>query len=558
MLLPAARCWAVSIATSLAVAVAMMTALAPPAATRSADGAAGPHSPVDRALAATTVTRRDGVVVRAVDLGDIELGRSPGEYRAPVRGILVTPASTKASHSRLVVVAHLRYPGCAGNRFAYPCPQGRTERRFDRGMTYLGASLARRGYSVLIPDLGPLYIGDNLTDPYDQPAGAAKILEQLIDSAAAASAGQRTRWGRGLRGDIDASRIGLLAHSRSAAVARDLTRSWSGGPHPIAAIMTYGGAYESAYGGEPGTTPMVPDVPYLGIAGDEDRDTPYMAPMWLTHHLGTRRTAPALVAVVPGFGHTLINRTLATAGIDDRICDTGCPDAQKHQAFLSATALDWFDATLRHRRTRIPLRPRSSMPPTLSGVPAHWLAVTNRAHTGVFLAGRRGTLRPFGKGATARTCFPAEPMAPSRPGACRPSRGGVSQNSAEITRVTLTPRSGVILRTPRTPGVTAVALHLAPTGDRSERAPGSPVRVTVRLADGRHVALNVAARDAAVMDRATSSANGTYSIGTVRLDLPRWVARARVVSVKLTGGTASSRFDVRAIDLAQARRRGTR
>ncbi len=558
MFLSAERRRAVTIAISLSLAGAIMTAVAPPAATRAGEFAAGPHSPVQRSLAATRITRKVGAIVRDVDLGDIELGRSAGEYRTPVRGVLVTPGAKKASHSKLIVVAHLRYPGCAGNRFAYPCPHGRTERRFDRGMTYLGVSLARRGYSVLIPDLGPLYIGDNLADPYDQPAGAAELLERLIDSAVAASAGERTRWGRGLRGDIDASRVGLLAHSRSAAVASDLTRSWSAGSHPIAAIMTYGGAYESAYGGELGTTPMVPDVPYLGIAGDQDRDTPYMAPMWLTQHIGTHRTAPALVAVVPGLGHTLINRTLSAAGLDDRICDTSCPDAHQHEAFLSTTALDWFDATLRHRRTRIPLRPGANMPRKLSGVPAHWLAVTNRVHAGVYLAGRRGTLRPFGKGAQTRTCFPAEPMAPSQPGVCRHPRAGVSQNSAKITRVTLGPSSGVALRTPRITGVTAVALHLAPTGDRSDRAPVSPVRVTVRLANGRHVMLNVAAGEAALMDRATRSTNGTYSIGTVRLDLPRWVARTRVVSVSLTGGTARSRFDVRAIDLAQGRRRDMR
>ncbi len=420
-------------------------------------------------------------------------------------------------------------------------------------MTYLGVALARRGYSVLIPDLGPTYIGGTLTDPYDQSAGVRTILDRLLGSALAASAGERTPWGRGLEGDIDASHVGLLAHSRSAAVARDLTRAWSAGAHPITTIMTYGGAYDTSYGGEPGSTPMVPDVPYLGIAGDQDRDTPYMAPMWLTHHLGTHRTAPALVAVVPGFGHTLINRTLSSAGIDDRICDTSCPDAAEHEAFLSAASLDWFDATLRRRRTALPLSPTTPLPATLAGASAHWLAVTNQRHATAFLAGQHGRLDPFGTGARARTCYPSEPMAPSLPGVCPLPARGVSQNADQVTQVLLTPRGGVRLHTAPTRGVTSVALDLAPSGDRVDQLPGNPLRVTVRVADGRELVVDVAPTDPAVVDRATTSTNGTYSIGTLRLVLPRWVRTARVVAIRLTSSTRS-RFDVRAIDLSRSRR----
>lgn len=96
-----------------------------------------------------------------------------------------------------------------------------------------------------------------------------------------------------------------------------------------------------------------------------------------------------------------------------------------------------------------------------------------------------------------------------------------------------------------------MALHLAPTGDRVDGAPGSPLRAKVRLSNGRHVAVNVAASEAAVTDRGkkllaapTSSAPcASRSLGLSE----------KVVSVKPTGGTATSRFDIRAIDLSQRR-----
>lgn len=552
----------VTIALSLALAASMVAMATPAAEADSGTGvfsvrmtAPGPHSPQGRSLAKTTITRTEGVVVRSVDLGDAEFGRKKGQYRAPVRGILVTPEQQAEMPAKLIVVTHLRYPNCAGDRFAYPCPRGKRERRLDRGMTHIGVELSRRGYSVLIPDLGPLYIGDDLTSPYDQPAGVRKVVGRLIDTAVSASAGKKTRMGSGLRGSIDASQVGLLAHSRSATLAGDLTRGWSSSAHPIASLMTYGGGYDAYYGGAPDSTPMVPDVPYLGVVGDQDQDTPYLSAMWLTRHVDSRRSRPALVAVAPGFGHTFVNRILSSAKIDDRICEVGCRTASEHEKFLGRTAHSWFGATLRQRPTRLPLRPTGRLPKALSGVPVHWLAVTNRDRANVFLAGRRGTLQPFGVGARARSCFPAEPMAPSMPGTCPMSFLGVSMNAEKITQVALTPSSGVRLRTAPTMRVAGVALHLAPSGDRRDHAPGSPLRVTVGLSNGRRVVLDVSPSHAALVNRETKDVNGTYSIGTVRLRLPRWVRDTQVVSVKLTGGTAKSRFDVRAIDLAQTRNR---
>lgn len=508
----------------------------------------GPHSPIDRRPARTKVVHRDGVVVRSVDLGDIALGSPRGRYRAPVRGVLVSP-DRRASHAKLIIVNHLRYPNCAGSRFAYPCPRGHAERRFDKGMTYLGVAMAKRGFSVLIPDLGPLYIGGDLDDPYDQGTGLARSLDRLVGALERANAGKRTRWGHGLRGDIDTSRLGLLAHSRSAPLASGLIRSWKDSAHPITTLMTYGGFYESYYHGESGATPMVPDLPYLGVVGDQDRDTPYMAPMWLTHHVSERRKAAALVAVVPGLGHTYINRTLSRARIDDRICDDTCRNAATHRRFLIRTATAWFNTTLRHRRTLLPLRAADPLPPTLGGLPAHWLAATNGRGRNVFLAGKRGKLRTSGAGARARTCFPAEPMAPAHNDDCPFPERGVIQNADEVTQVRLTPHAGVVLRVRPTRGVKLVSIHLSPSDDRADHATGSPLQVRVVLANGRHIDRQIPP-GSTLVDRATPSRSGVYSIGTIRLSLPRWVARQRIVALKLTGGTTTSQFDIRAIDLA--------
>ena len=95
----------------------------------------GPHSPVNRKRAATTTVRRAGVVVRDVDLGAVELGRRKGQFRAPVRGVLVTPDRPRAN-APLVIMSHLRSPGCADDVSAFPCPG--KDVRYDRGMTYLG------------------------------------------------------------------------------------------------------------------------------------------------------------------------------------------------------------------------------------------------------------------------------------------------------------------------------------------------------------------------------------------------------------------------------------
>jgi len=393
-------------------------ALSSPAAGVAQD-ANGPRSPIGREVADPRISQESGAVVRSFDLGDVALGSVPGasggaQFRAPVQGLLVTPTGAKR-RAELLVVAHLRYPNCGRTRFAFPCPKP-PGRRFDQGMRYLGVQLARRGYSVLIPELAPLYVGDDLDAPYDQEAGFTATLTQMLETLRLADAGLLTRYGPGLGGRVDASRIGLIGHSRSASAARQFVRTWQQPWSRVSSVMMYGGAYQVEYHGREGTFPAMPDVPFLGVVGDEDQDTGFMGAMWLSHHIDQKRSQPALMAVVPGLGHTYVNRTLSRAGIDDRICEVDCANARAHERFLVDTVSRWFGATLRSRRSDLPIGVTAALPARLSGLPARWLAVTNGRSNNIYLAGQTGTLRPFGPVGSARTCYPLENMAPFQRG----------------------------------------------------------------------------------------------------------------------------------------------
>jgi len=506
----------------------------------------GPHSPVNRKRAATTTVRRAGAVIRDVDLGDVELGERKGQFRSPVRGVLVTPDRPRAS-APLVIMSHLRSPGCADDVSAFPCPG--KDVRYDRGMTYLGESLAKQGYSVLIPDLAPLFIGIGMAQPYDQQAGYRTIVGRLRDETVAASAGRATAFGKGLNGAIDARRTALIVHSRSAYVAGPLVQAWSRSRSPIVSVMAYGGAFD-APDDHGRFTPMIPDVPFLGIVGDRDRDTKFTGQLWLTQHAGASRRTPALMSVVPGLGHNYVNRALSSTRLDDRAgCDATCPGPAAHERFLSSAARQWLDATVRRTRTTLPMTAAAPLPTTLGGLPARWLAVTNGPRVNAYLGGMRGSMRPIGRGGSVRPCLYVDPMNPAKPAnACpEPQRGDV-QNASRVARVTVTPSGGVRVAA-RTRGVRELVLQLSPNDDRADRRAGSPLRVTVRTASGRPTVIDVPATHPALRNRAGRDANGTYSIGTIRLMLPRSVTASTVTGIDLTGGSASSSLDIRAVDL---------
>lgn len=458
----------------------------------------------------------------------------------------MTPDRPRAN-APLVIMSHLRSPGCADDVSAFPCPG--KDVRYDRGMTYLGESLAKQGYSVLIPDLAPLFIGIGMAQPYDQQAGYRTIVGRLRDETVAASAGRATAFGKGLNGAIDARRTALIVHSRSAYVAGPLVQAWSRSSSPIVSVMAYGGAFD-APDDHGRFTPMIPDVPFLGIVGDRDKDTKFTGQLWLTQHAGASRRTPALMSVVPGLGHNYVNRALSSTRLDDRAgCDATCPGPAAHERFLSSAARQWLDATVRRTRTTLPMTAAAPLPTTLGGLPARWLAVTNAPRVNAYLGGMRGSMRPIGRGGSVRPCLYVDPMNPAKPAnACpEPQRGDV-QNASRVARVTVTPSGGVRVAA-RTRGVRELVLQLSPNDDRADRRAGSPLRVTVRTASGRPTVIDVPATHPALRNRAGADANGTYAIGTVRLMMPRSVTASTVTGIDLTGGRASSSLDIRAVDL---------
>lgn len=516
--------------------------------TSTLDTPTGPHTPPGREPDATQGRTENGVVLREADFGDITLG-DDGEFRAPVRAHLVTPVDG-AGRTPLVVIGHLRYPACPDMQVAYPCPNGAPARRFDAGMVYLAERLAEAGYSTLIPDLSPLYVGDDPTSPYDQADGLDRTLSLLLDNLDDAVAGRATRWGDGLTDRVDTDRFGFIAHSRSGTLAGGLVSSMAKHHRTVSSVLVYGGAFDVAYHDGNGTDPAMPDVPVLAIVGDQDQDTDHMGTMWLSAHLDQRRAAPALAAVVPGLGHTFVNRTLSEAGIDDRICAGDCPPAAEHERFLGDVAARWLDATMGGAPTELPLEGMSPLPDALGGLPVTWLATTDGPHQQVFAANQVGTLEPFGPDGRADTCYPPEPMAPAHPDDCPIPDSAVIWEASPVTRIRVGAQTGVHLATGDVPGTTGLAIHLAPSDDRTDGTGANPLIVEVGFADGRTVTIPLTGDEAPLRDRATKDATGVYTIATLRIPLPDWAADAALRSVVLRGDDRTGAdFDIRAIDV---------
>ncbi len=481
----------------------------------------GPHSPASRVRASLGVACPKGATVLDVDLGDITLPRAPGSkgvFRSPVRGVLALPRDK--ANAPLVIVSHLRAANCADGSLAYPCPGGK-QRRLDRGMTYLGERLARQGYAVLIPDVAPVWVGQHMAPPvgdYDQEAAWLQVVSTLRDRVAQANKRSDRILGDRVVGRIDMSKAGLVVHSRSGYVAGPAVRAWQQGPTPIASVLAYGPAYDSAPGER--LTPSMPDVPYLAVEGTKDSDVPFKASRWLDAHILAPRTAPALVAGVPGFGHNYVNRALSAAGVDDRTsCETGCVSAARHEDLLARASLTWFDATLRGRPTRdLPMSAGNRLPARFAGVPVTWLASTNASRSVVFDSSAPATAHPVG-GAKLTLCRFYEPMDPTpHADACPAPARGVVETAGQVALVTLTRTAGVRLDAG---GARArvLVVHATPHGDRSDGAAHSPLRATLRLVDGRTVVIDMP-RSAALRNRATVREDGTYPVATVRAALP--------------------------------------
>ncbi|MDO5627099.1 MAG: hypothetical protein Q4G43_02150 [Mobilicoccus sp.] len=534
-------------AAASVLAVASATLTVPIAEAAPTAGAArvvadqeGPHSPRGRKIPAPRVSTMPGVQIFDVDFGDVDLGRRAGQFRSPMRGVLVVPE--KGRGAPLVVVNHLRMPGCTGEVMAYPCPRGTRELRLDRGMTYLGIDLARQGYAVLIPDLSPLWIGAETSAPYDQIAGWQTIVGGLRDRVAAANRGG-TAFGTSLRGRVDTSRSALIVHSRSAYIVGTAVQAWKS-TSPVTSVLAYGPAADAE-------DPAPPDVPYLVTLGSADADVYSTPSHWASAHLGEKRTSPLLVAQVPGLGHSAVNRTLSRAGLDDRrSCEGDCPTARQHEVFLQNTASAWLAATYPSGRTvasgdDIPTSATAPLPPRLGGLAVQWLAATNAPATLVYdsAAGARG-VQAFG-GGTIAACRYLDPMDPAQDrGRCAEPEEGVVEARGPVLRVGLRPAGGARFAVAPTPGVRQVDVTINPSGSRADRRPGTPLQVTlVDDAGGRHP---VDASRTVLRDRRTAEESGVYTPVTLRLPVE---VDAAVVAVELTGRDGDGLVEVRRIDL---------
>lgn len=482
------------------------------------------------------MTSKPEVQIARFDLGVVDLGRTKGAFRAPVRGTLVVPAKARAN-APLVVISHMRAQGCETDDIvdAHPCPAGIRERRIDHGLTYLGIDLARFGYAVLIPDLSPLYVARDPKAPYDQAAGWLKTVGLMRTRLQEADRGGR-RFGLDLRDRIDMRRVGLVTHSRSSWIAGPVVRAWRT-TTPIAGVFAYGPA-------DTVDSPPAPDVPYLALLGTKDKDVDQYATQWIGDDLGRPRRFPLAIGMVEGFGHNYVNTTLSDRRIDDRVCDGDCRSPLTHRRLMQNTALAWMDATMRGRTAPFPMSATGPLPASIVGEKVRWLAVSNApgvvtAHDSV--RGIRG-VTPVGDGAVS-TCIYYAPQTPDEfaPHRCPAVEGVDVASVARTTQVRLTPTGGARFPTAAT-RVTGVVVHVNPSRARTVRQGPTPLRVTLVDARGGRTVADVPAGAAAL---APLTGEPIITPSTVRLPM---TARD-VIAVELTGGRGPGALDVRRIEL---------
>ncbi|WP_336249554.1 hypothetical protein [Stomatohabitans albus] len=494
----------------------------------------GPHAPEDRSFAPRTVSTSPGgkAMISEVDLGNAQTG----EYRAPIRGVLVVPTE-QASPAPLIVVSHLRVPNCANEQFAYPCPEGVEELRFDRGMTYLGEHLAAQGYAALIPDVSGAFIGDRLNDPYDQRALWTQTVSTLVNALRSDISGTTATYGLddAIR-HVDLDHVGLFVHSRSGMMV-DTAIQTLGADH-VKSVLAYGPSYDTFDPNE--FSPAGPDIPYLALAGEADLDVGASANLWLAEHIGTERTTPALAASLPGFGHLLVNRALSSTGQDERTaCDVvACPDARAHEQLLTTVAAAWFNTTVKGQADSLGVTSNAPLPDTLAGQPVTWLAHTIGTQVTHIGPSDLQALKP----GTAAVCRHSDPMSPvPAENPCPEPEQGVMEVVNEVSHLKAAKANVDVA------GATMLAVHLAPVGAPDAKSPGTPITIGVTLADGKTWDQSIAPSDSVLKNRATTDDNGTYRLGTIRIALPDSVTAGEIKTVTIEANEGA--VEVRGIDV---------
>ncbi|MDO5076447.1 hypothetical protein [Corynebacterium sp.] len=471
----------------------------------------GPHAASDRKLAPRTETANAAgtATIIDVDFGNVRTGN----YSAPARGVVVLPTQPSGPVP-LVIIGHLRAPNCDNGSFAYPCPEGSSEVRFDRGMTYLGERLAEEGYAVVIPDLGGVFVGADVDQPYNQHAMWKDIVGKFIDAF------EDNTLGGPVAQAVDRNAVGLVLHSRSGTAVEPAAELF--GPGAVKSVFAFGPAYDTFDLAH--FSPGPAEIPYLAVTGEEDRDVGASANLWLGHYVVQPRQFAAATVAVPGLGHTLINRAASEQGADDRIgCEErDCPDAAEHERIVATLAVDWLHATLRGEPTELPVRADQPLPNTVADVPARWLAATPGA-----LAQVAAEAFAAVAGGASIICVHTDPMDPTPvANRCELPEQGVVEIATEVNQLTDAHAEVNV------GGARGMALHVSPTGTFD--APGTPLTVTLRLRDGREFVQELDATQPALVNRATDTSNGTYRLGTIRTPLPDWVTSADITDVRIS------------------------
>ncbi|WP_237187602.1 hypothetical protein [Rothia nasimurium] len=475
----------------------------------------GPTAADDRPIAPIEWAKDDKIIMAHLDLGNV----SVGDFSLPVRGTLAS-SNNQSGPKPLIIVSHLRAPGCTGENYAYPCPGGTEEIRYDRGMNYLAADLAAQGYTVLIPDLAPAFIGVDATTPYSQAEAWTKVVQTLLEADSAAS----------YLPQIDTDQVGLLVHSRSAGLitaANELLGD------KLKGVMAFGSYFTTETADE--FAQPLPDVPYLALTGELDSDVKSAGNRYLTRYLGQERTTPAYEGRVEGLGHMYINRAMSVAGMDDRIgCDVlDCPDAATHEQALTETALGWFGQIMPTAATQARTKSSndastlvtesSATPPILfpeqvTGLDVRWLAatpgfsVTRLAATDLEATG-------------GQVCVLAENVVATAAEACTEPDIGVAESTVPVLAFTETSISGTW------PAADGLALHILPHG-----TPPTEQGITVTLTTDRgdHTT-TISGTHPALKSHQDAYTDGIYMPSTVRLALPQEMRGATLTGITLQG-----------------------
>lgn len=482
--------------------------------------ATGPKAAATRTPAPTKVRHSaDGQVATiAIDYGNA----SVGEYTAPVRGLIIAPVQSDTP-TPLIILSHLRAPNCADLESRYPCADGVAELRYDEGMQYIGEHLAKLGFTVVIPDLAPAFIGLGVKEPYDQTLLWQHIISPFISTIEQTNGGD-DKLGTAIA-PVDLTNIGLFVHSRSAQMTDTAKRLF--GNH-LKSILAYAPSYETFELADISPAPM--DIPYLAIVGSRDTDVGASANLWLSHYATTPRNTVASTVELPHFGHMSINRTAAKAGIDDRRgCDMiACQDDKAHEQMILDVISDWFGASLQGKHSTLPLTPHTPLPEQVANHSARWLALSPKAIG--YVDAKALSETALDKSAGVQYCAYSDPMNPAAAimPACPEPEMGVVQILTPVAYIDHSAKATTTIK-----GASALALHIAPTGSHAD-GKGTTVDIALLLDNGETVSLTIPATHPALMDRASEHDSGSYRLGTVHLPLPQSIADRTITAVTIT------------------------